>query len=95
MKKRLFTVLAVVLVYSLIVVGFNFAENSGLIHRALSYVGLEGNPAYAAESPNTFAELTNADTGFQSLIDPLPRPPYPKPKPKPSPDEPSPDVFTF
>jgi CHASE3 domain sensor protein len=88
MKKKLFTVLAVVITYSLIVVGFNLAENNGLIEKTLSFVGLHSQPAFAAQMSDAVAELSTADTGYQSFIDPLPRPPFPKPKPKPSPDEP-------
>lgn len=89
MKKKLFTVLAVVITYSLIIVGLNLAENDGLIQKALTFVGQQSEPAYAAQMTDAGTHLSAAEPGYQSFIDPLPRPPYPKPKPKPSPDGPT------
>ncbi len=78
MKKKLFAVAMVVLLYSLLVVVFTVADNRGVISQALSDIGLSNDTAIASPTSSQVQLLESNG----SLIDPLPEPTRPRPKPQ-------------
>lgn len=81
MKKKLFAVAMVVLLYSFFVVAFSIADNQGQISKVLSDVGLSN--ASTGTTPSTIQNDLSGSDISSLAIDPLPDPTRPRPKPKP------------
>ncbi|MFQ5751609.1 MAG: hypothetical protein ACE5HI_06380 [bacterium] len=85
MKKKLFAVAMVVLLYVLFVFVFSTVDKQGHVSQFLSKVGLSTTPAMASTSVIQ-AGSTDSDGYLKaSLRDPMP-PPLRKPPPKPKKD---------